>query len=112
MNLPRFIPGPVDYWLAAAFTEFVNGFIAGLGGGSVVGAGMGAATAGTSLGSGLTTLHQVSLALASAVLSAAGNGLKRVIVWHDRNPFPNPWPVPAAAPAQEPTKTPAPVVTT
>jgi hypothetical protein len=49
MNPFKYIPGPVDYWLAAALTEFINGFIAGLGGGSVVGAGMGATTAGTSL---------------------------------------------------------------
>lgn len=94
MNFPRYKAGPVEFWLAAAFTEFVNGFIAGLGGGTVVGAGVGATTAGTSLGSGLTALNQVFLSLVSVGLAAGGNGVKRVIVWHDQNPFPNPWPKP------------------
>jgi len=92
MNSPNHVPGLVLYWFAAAFTEFVNGFIAGLGGGSIVGVGVGATTAGTQLGVGLTATNQVWLVLASAVLSAAGNGLKRVLVWHNQNPFPNPWP--------------------
>lgn len=95
MMIPRYKPGPVEYWLAEAITEFVNGFIAGIGGGSVVGAGMGATTAGTSLGTGITALNQMWLAMASAALAAAGNGLKRVIVWHDQHPFPNPWPRPS-----------------
>lgn len=106
MAFPRYKPGPVEYWLAGAFTEFINGFIAGLGGGSVVGAGMGATTAGTSLGDGLSALNQVWLALASAVMAAAGNGMKRVIVWHNSNPFPNPWPKPSA-PAPSTPSTPS-----
>jgi hypothetical protein len=101
MTFPRFKAGPVEYWLGGAITEFINGFIAGLGGGSVVGAGMGATTAGTSLGEGLSALNQVGLALASAALAAAGNGMKRVIVWHNSNPFPNPWLKPTATPADK-----------
>ncbi len=96
MNFPRYKPGPVEYWLGAAITEFINGFIAGLGGGSIVGAGVGATTAGTSVGAGLSAINQVALSLLALALSAAGNGLKRVIVWHDANPFPNPWPAPTS----------------
>lgn len=94
MKMPTYKAGPVEYWLGEAITEGVNGFIAGLGGGCIVGGGVGATTAGTSLGSGIPAQTQLWLSLASALLSAAGNGLKRVIVWHDRNPFPNPWPRP------------------
>lgn len=85
---------PIFLWAAGAATVFVNGFIAGLGGGSVVGLGTGAVTANTTLGDGVSTKHQVLTALCSMVLSAAGNGMKRVIVWHDSHAFPNPWAVP------------------
>lgn len=89
---------PVDYWATEAFTQFVNGFISGLGGGSAAGVGMGATTAGTSLGAGMTALNQVGIAITSMVLAAAGNGLKRVIVWHDQHPFPNPFGAPPTQP--------------
>jgi alcohol dehydrogenase class IV len=95
MTLPKFKPGPVEYWLAAAATEFANGFIAGLGGGSFAGIGTGAATATTELGSSLPPFKQIVLSLIAIAATATGNGLKRVIVWHDQNPFPNPWPKPA-----------------
>ena len=94
MSFPKYKAGPVEYWLAEALTQFLNGTLAGLGGGSVVGAGMGATTAGTSLGAGVSAPNQVGLAVASGLLAAGGNGLKRVLVWHDSNPFPNPWPKP------------------
>lgn len=94
MTLPRYKAGPVEYWMGAAITEFINGFISGLGGGALVGGGVGATTAGTSLGAGISALNQVWLSLVSMGLAAAGNGLKRVIVWHDQHPFPNPWPEP------------------
>lgn len=82
----------VFIWLGAAMTEFINGTIAGIGGGSAVGVGMGATTATTELGAGMTSTHQVWLALASGALAACGNGIKRVIVWHGTDhPFPNPW---------------------
>lgn len=92
MKLPRYCPGPLEHWLGEAFTQFVNGFISGLGGGSLVGAGMGATTAGTALGQGVSAANQVLLSLVSVFLTATGNGLKRIIVWHDNNPFPNIWP--------------------
>lgn len=94
MNLPRYKAGPVEYWIGESITEFINGFIAGLGGGSVVGVGAGAVQATTALGDGVTPLKQLGISLASLALAAVGNGLKRVIIWHDQNPFPNPWPKP------------------
>jgi hypothetical protein len=101
MKIPGHIPGAVDYWLAAAFTEFTNGFIAGLGGGTFVGAGVGTTTATTGLGAGMSPTAQVLVAVASLVLAAAGNGIKRVIVWHNANPFPNPWPRPGSSPERD-----------
>jgi hypothetical protein len=95
MNLPKYRPGPVEYWIGEAITEFINGFIAGLGGGSVVGVGVGATQATTDLGIGSTPIQQLSISVAALVLSAIGNGLKRVIIWHDKVPFPNPWPRPS-----------------
>lgn len=92
MNFLKYTPGPIFYWFAAAVTEFINGCIAGVGGGSLVGVGMGATTATTELGNGMSAFHQIILSVASAALAALGNGCKRVIVWHGSgNPFPNPW---------------------
>lgn len=88
--LSKYKPGPVDLWLWAALTEFINGFIAGLGGGSFAGLGTGTATAATELGTSLPPLKQVTLALVAIAATATGNGIKRVIVWHDQHPFPNP----------------------
>lgn len=95
MNFPKYKAGPVEYWLAAAITEFINGFLAGLGGGSFAGISTGAATASTELGASLSPGKQLALSLVALVATAAGNGLKRVVVWHNQNPFPNPWPAPA-----------------
>lgn len=95
MQFPKYKPGPVEYWLAAAATEFINGFIAGLGGGSFAGIGTGAATATTELGASMPPLKQITLSLVAIVATAAGNGIKRVIVWHDQHPFPNPYTPPS-----------------
>lgn len=96
MEFPKYTPGPIFLWIAAAITEFINGVIAGVGGGSVVGIGMGATTAATDLGTGMSAFHQIWLAVASGVLAALGNGIKRIIVWHGSgNPFPNPWAKPS-----------------
>lgn len=95
MNLPKYRPGPVEYWIGEAITEFINGFIAGLGGGSVVGVGVGATQATTDLGVGSSPLKQFSISLAALALAAVGNGMKRVIIWHDKTPFPNPWAKPS-----------------
>lgn len=98
MNWPKYKAGPVEYWLAEALTQFINGVIAGLGGGSVAGLGVGATTATTELGNTLPPLQQLLISLATLILSATGNGVKRVIIWHDQNPFPNPYPKPPANP--------------
>lgn len=109
MKMPKFQHTAVSYWLAQAATELINGFIAGLGGGSVVGVGTGATMATTDLGSGLSPIKQITIAVASLLMSALGNGLKRVIVWHDQHPFPNPWPDPSGGTNElSPTRPPSP----
>lgn len=92
MNLPRYKAGPVDIWLAAAFTEFVNGFLDGWGGGVGTGAGTGVVTGATTLGAGVSHLHQVFLAVSGVLAAMIGAGLQAVYVWHKTNRFPNPWP--------------------
>lgn len=87
---------PVWYWITEAFTEFVNGCVAGIGGGSLVGVGTGAVSVGTPVGSGMSALNQLYLAGSAFVLSMLGNGVKRVVVWHSNgHPMPNPWPKPS-----------------
>jgi hypothetical protein len=72
----------LQFWLSQAVTMFANGFVSGLGAGSV--AGGAAATASTS---GQRLLYTVG----AIVLTAAANGCKRVLIWHDANPIPNPF---------------------
>lgn len=94
-KLPKYHPGgPVEFWLWAALTEFVNGFIAGLGGGSVMGIGTGVVTTTTNIGEKLSAVEHTLAAIGACLLAASGNGVKRVIVWHNSNPFPNPFPQP------------------
>lgn len=94
MKFPKYKAGPAEYWFAEAATVFINGFIAGLGGASLAGIGVGVTQANTALGDGLSAWRQIALSLATLVFSAAGNGCKRVIIWHDKNQFPNPYPKP------------------
>ena len=75
-------------WATEAATVFLNGVLSGIGGGTLVGAGTGAVTV-TAAGS--VTPNSLSTALLAASLSAAGNGVKRVVVWHDSHPIPNPF---------------------
>ncbi len=93
-NLPAMF-----YWGTEASMIFLNGCIAGIGGGSAAGIGTGtvAATA-----EGAITHGSLSGALLAAACAAGGNGLNRLIVWHDANPIPNPF----APPAKQPTSTP------
>lgn len=74
---------PLYVWLTEVLTVFVNGAIAGLPGGSAAGAG-----GGTLESSPAAKLHT---ALVITALSILGNGVKRVVVWHDTNPMPNPF---------------------
>lgn len=94
MNFPRYRAGPVEHWLAAAFTEFVNGFLDGWGGAGMAGAGTGALTGTTQLGAEMTALNQVMISAGAVGLSMFGSGIQAVYVWHKTNRFPNPWPTP------------------
>jgi hypothetical protein len=75
----------IVWWLSEAGTMFVNGFIAGFLPGLAVG-GTAAASSDTMDPQQLTTQAAIGF-----VLAAASNGVKRVVVWHDKNPFPNPF---------------------
>jgi hypothetical protein len=91
MTLPKITPPSMDklvLWCTEATTVFLNGCISGLGGGTVAGASTGTVAIASS---GTVQPNHLSVALATAALAAVGNGLKRVIVWHDTNPLPNPF---------------------
>ena len=75
-------------WLTEAATVFLNGCVAGIGSGTAAGAGTGAVAA---TASGSVTPGSLSTALLAAAFSAGGNGIKRLVVWHDANPIPNPF---------------------
>jgi hypothetical protein len=94
MNFPKYRAGPVEYWLAEAGTVFVNGFISGLGGGSIAAAGSGVAASSAGLWSGADWMTQVLIVVFGATVAALGQAFKAVIVWHHSNAFPNPWPKP------------------
>lgn len=102
MTIPRYKAGPVDFWLAEACTEFLNGCIDGLGSGTIVGGGTGAVTLSSSainhehIDGGKQMLFS-GLAFVAAII---GSGVRRFTLWHHNgNPFPNPWPKPAVPPA-------------
>ena len=82
-NLPALIE-----WTSDAVTVLANGILSGLGGGTVAGAGTGAVS--VQIEGGMTH-NGMTVALATIALSALGNGLKRVVVWHDSHPIPNPY---------------------
>lgn len=92
---PKFKGDPVSYWLAAGLTEFVNGFIGGMGGGALAGAGTGVAASSTGLWQGGEWLTQILVAAFGMTVAALGNAFKQFVVWHHANPMPNPWPAPA-----------------
>lgn len=75
-------------WTTECATVFLNGCISGMGAGTIAGAGTGTVAAANA---GVVQPNHLTAALATLALSALGNGLKRVIVWHDRNPIPNPF---------------------
>jgi len=98
--IPTHLPA-LFYWTAEAATVFLNGCIAGIGGGSAAGVGTGAVAATTS---GTITPGSLSTALMAAAFAACGNGLKRLVVWHDANPLPNPFAPPVATPTPTTTQ--------
>lgn len=72
-------------WLTDAVTMFVNGFVSGIGTGTV----MGGAWASQS-----DTMNPETLSMRAAIgllIAASANGIKRVVVWQDTHPFPNPF---------------------
>lgn len=72
-------------WTTDAATLFVNGFVSGIGSGTIVG-GTAAATA--------DVMDAQTLSLRAAIgllLAATAHGVKRVVVWHDTHPIPNPF---------------------
>lgn len=94
MNFPRYKPGPVDYWLTEAATEFINGFFDGYGGGAASGVGTGVITGTTSLGHDMNGMEQVFIAVAATLTAMLGNAMQAVYIWHKIHRFPNPWPQP------------------
>lgn len=94
MNFPRYKAGPVEYWLAEAATQFVNGFISGLKGGTLAGAGTGVAAASTGLWAGADWITQILVPAFGATVAALGHGFGQFIVWHHSHEFPNPFPRP------------------
>lgn len=101
--MPRYKAGRVEYWLAEAATEFLNGFISGLGGGALAGAGTGVAATSAGLWTGDGYLTQILVAAFGMTVAALGNAFKHFVVWHHSHPFPNPYPRPADVPATPPT---------
>lgn len=98
MNLPRYRAGPVEYWLAAAGTEFINGFIAGWKHGVGTGAGTGVLTGTTDVAVNLTAIQQIMVSAGATVFAMLMNGVNQITDWHKTNPFPNPWPKPPIPP--------------
>lgn len=92
--IPRYKAGPVEYWLAEMLTEFINGFIGGLGGGALAGTGTSVAAVSTGLWVGDGYLTQILVGAFGMVVAALGNAFKAVVVWHHNHPFPNPFPRP------------------
>lgn len=110
MNFPRYKAGPVEYWIAEAATQFVNGFIDGIGGGTLAGAGTGVAATSAGLWAGADWITQILIPIFGITMGGLGQAFKRVVVWHHNNPFPNPWPTPTGTTAapfekQTPAKT-------
>ncbi len=95
MNLPRYKAGPVEFWLAEAFTQFINGFIAGWKHGVGTGAGTGILTGTTDVAANMTALQQITVSAGATIFAMVMNGLTQVTDWHKDNPFPNPWPKPS-----------------
>ena len=95
-------PRPAFHWFTEAVTVFLNGCISGLGGGAIVGAGTGAAAI-SPIGEGITSDHKLLATAGAILLSALGNGAKRLVVWHDSNPLPNPFLDEPATPPLPPT---------
>lgn len=91
MTLPRYCPGPIDYWLSQAATEFVNGAISGIKLGGLIGGGSGVSASLSPVGEGMPAFKQVILAVSGFLVTMIASGIAAVSKWHENgNPFPNP----------------------
>ena len=99
MNFPRYKAGPVEFWLAAALTEFINGFISGWKHGVGTGAGTGVLTGTTDVAQSLSAWQQIMVSVGATLFAMVMNGLTQVTDWHKAKPFPNPWPEPTGTTA-------------
>lgn len=86
--------GPIEYWLAEAATQFINGALSGIKLGGLIGGGTGGVTAFSPVGDGLPALKQVILSLSTFIVTMMANGVSQFVTWHANHPFPNPWPEP------------------
>lgn len=109
MTFPKYRAGPVEAWLAGAFTEFVNGFLDGYGGGIGTGAGTGIMTGTTEVGQDMSAINQVWISLAALAAAMTGSGLQAVYVWHKTTRFPNPWAI-KTPPDENPGRLPPPAI--
>lgn len=99
MNFPRYKLGPIEYWLAEAGTQFVNGALEGIKLGGLIGGGTGLAGNMTSVTADLPAIKQVMVAVSGFLVTMAANGVAKVSDWHrNGNPFPNPFPKPNDTP--------------
>ena len=63
MNFPKYKAGPVEYWLAEAVTQFINGALAGFKIGATVGVSSGGGVAATDLGTRVSPLMNALIAV-------------------------------------------------
>ena len=96
MTFPKYRPGPVEYWLAAAATEFINGAIKGTKTGLVLGGGAGVGSSALpETDHVLTPTHKALIAVAVFLGMMVVNGWHAVVDYRDKVPFPNPFPPPS-----------------
>lgn len=92
MSFLGYKAGPVDYWLAEAATQFINGALSGIKLGGLIGGGTGVSASVSSIGDGMPAFKQVLLAVSGFLVTMAASGVAQVSKWHENNnPFPNPF---------------------
>lgn len=99
MNWPKYKQGPVEYWLWEAGTQFINGALAGIKLGGLIGGGTGVTGNIASITADLSAWKQVMVAVSGFLVTMAASGVAQVSDWHKSgHPFPNPYPAPPAEP--------------
>lgn len=101
----KYTPGPIEFWLAEALTQFVNGFLSGWRHGVGTGAATGVFTGTTDVAQNLTAWQQVLVSAGSTIFSMIISGINQASEWHKTNPVPNPWSKPTGN-TQPPMPTP------